>query len=265
MTTAGGPTVPGTTSRGSSYLKVTIMSVNGPIAVVIDQTGRQMQVRRDLMRAKGYLPQPTEQWLIDKSVNNMWYFALCLSAVNSVDTDVAALQTNVSGLQTSMATVQAEIPPLQTAVSNRLAVCTSTLAVAQSISASVDTYAANNWVAFDPESMVFLSLSTGVSSYVTIPVSGRYHVYYCPVMAAVSGAVFGAFITKNAASFANSIARDTRNNVVIGNTRPQAYREVTLLAGDKLYWGVYCSSATTLLTSDLNVPTELEIRYVGSQ
>lgn len=244
MTTAGGPTIPGTTSRGSSYLRVTIMSVDGPIAVVIDQTGRQLQVRRDLMRAKGYLPQPTEQWLIDKSVNNMWYFALCLKATNSVDADVSMLQTDYT---------------------NRQNVCTATLAVTQSLSAGIDTYAANNWASVDPKSMITLSSFSSVNSYVTIAVGGRYRVYYAPALTSVSGATFAAFITKNATGFTNSIARDSRNNVVTGNTRLVAHREVVLTAGDKIYWGVSCSANTSLLTSDLNVPTELEVRYVSSQ
>jgi hypothetical protein len=219
------------------------MSVDGPIAVVLDQTGRQLQVRRDFLRAKGYLPQPGEQWLIDKALNNTWTFALCLSASNSVDTDVQALQK------------------FQDDTDN--AICILTLVSPQSIISDTDTFATIGWqVESDALGMATLSTSGGTQSFVTTAREGLYRLSLHATIGSVSGAAMAAFITYQTPSGAASIARDNRVSVPAGSdgTWVNPDREVYLGAGVKLYWGFWCSATSTLNTSALNQPTELEVR-----
>lgn len=71
-------------STGLSVLQAKVLSVDGSLAAVQDQLGRQLQVRRDWMRAKGTdLPQPGETWMITKEFGNTWSFAMLLSASHS--------------------------------------------------------------------------------------------------------------------------------------------------------------------------------------
>ena len=241
MTTAGGPTQPGTTSRGSNQTRVTVQSVDGPIAIVTDQTGRTLQVRRDLMRAKGNPPVVGESWIIDKALGNQWTFALCLGVSTG---GVTVLDTN-----------------LQTTV-----LCVVTLGSNQAVGATTDTFATTGWTAVDPLSMSTLSTTAGVKSFITVPIAGRYLVSYAPSCSTVSAASYAAFVTKNTAASTASVARDSRAAVTAGSdgTRVHAQREVLLNANDELYWGNWCSSACTLNAIELNVPTEVEVRYVGS-
>lgn len=253
MTTAAGPTMPGTTSRGSTQLKVTVMSVSGPIAVVIDQTGRQLQIRRDFMRAKGSLPAVGEQWLIDKAINNTWTFALCINPANSIDTEIATMNTEITALQN-----------FQSSLVNNL--CLLTLATPQPLSASLDTYATTGWqVESDSGSMATLSTSSSVNSFVTIHQTGLYHLSLRGAIISVSGAGMAGFVTYNAALNTSSIARDNRNSVSAGaeGTWVNPNREVHLVSGGRLYWGFWCSAATTLSAVALGQPTELEVRCVA--
>ena len=242
MTTAGKPVQAGTTSRGSNQTRVIVQSVDGQIAIVTDQTGRTLQVRRDLMRAKGNPPMVGESWIIDKALGNQWTFALCLgTSVNGV----TVLDTNV---QTTT-------------------ICVVQLTTNQPISATTDTYATNDWVfVTDPLGMSTLSTSGGVKSFLTIPTTGRYHVSLLGSLSSVSGAAYAGFVTRNVANGATaSVARDNRNAVLSGSdgTRVHADREVYLDAGDVLYWAFWASTSCTLNSVALNLPTELLVRYVG--
>lgn len=243
--TAAGPTAPGTTTRGSTQTMVTVQSVSGTIAIVTDQTGRQLQVRRDLQRAKGYLPQAGEQWIIDKAINNTWTFALCITPANSVNTDIAALQYFV---QES---------------SNVL--CLLTLASSQSLGANTNVFASTGWqVESDFLNMATLSTVFGTPSVITLPIAGVYRVSLRGTIASVTGASMAAFVTYNQALATSSVVRDNRASVPSGldGTWVNPDREVFFAAGTKLYWGFWCSSATTLNTNALGQLTELEVRCV---
>ncbi len=77
-------TAPYQPSTGLSSLQAKVLSVNGNLAACQDQLGRQIQVRRDWMRAKGTdMPQPGETWMITKEFGNTWSFGLLLSASKS--------------------------------------------------------------------------------------------------------------------------------------------------------------------------------------
>lgn len=65
--------------EGLSYMVCQVISVEGNLALVRDQQGRQHQVRRDFQRAKGPWPGIGEQWIIDKGYGNQWTFALLIS------------------------------------------------------------------------------------------------------------------------------------------------------------------------------------------
>jgi hypothetical protein len=240
---ATGPVQPGTTTRGTNQTRVSVQSVDGTIAIVTDQTGRTLQVRRDLMRAKGNPPMAGESWIIDKALGNTWTFAMCLGS--SVD-GVTVPDTNV---QTTT-------------------ICVVTLTANQSVGANTDTYGASGWTAsVDPLSMTTLSSSSGTKSFLTIPTAGRYRLSLTGSMSSVSGAAYAAFVCQNnPVTTTSSVARDNRNAVLTGSegTRVHADRDVLLHAGDTLYWGFWCSSACTLNATALNVPTELLVRYVGS-
>lgn len=66
---------------GVNYLAVTVQSVNGNQAWVrTDQAGGQaFPVRRDFLRAKSPLPQPGEQWMIERPYGtDGWVFSMIL-------------------------------------------------------------------------------------------------------------------------------------------------------------------------------------------
>lgn len=61
--------------NGIGSLGVIVLSVDGNTALVRDQTGRQFPVQRDVLRAHSPLPQPGEQWIIDRALGaNTWSF-----------------------------------------------------------------------------------------------------------------------------------------------------------------------------------------------
>lgn len=68
--------------QGLSYLVATVLSVDGNLAFVrADQAGgRTFSVRRDFLRAKAPLPQPGEQWIIERVYGvDGWAFTLLLN------------------------------------------------------------------------------------------------------------------------------------------------------------------------------------------
>lgn len=72
-------------TTGMSSMQARVLSVNGNLAAVQDQLGRQIQVRRDWMRAKGAdMPQPGETWMITKEFGNTWSFGMLISASRTV-------------------------------------------------------------------------------------------------------------------------------------------------------------------------------------
>lgn len=60
---------------GLSSMGITVLSVDGSRALVRDQIGRQFPVVRNVLRAHSPLPQPGEQWIIDRALGgNDWTF-----------------------------------------------------------------------------------------------------------------------------------------------------------------------------------------------
>lgn len=74
------PVYPGSSGHGAAYKEVLVQAVDYKVskAVVIDQLGKQMQVRCDIMRAKGNVPAVGERWLVDRQYG-VWTFAAIMN------------------------------------------------------------------------------------------------------------------------------------------------------------------------------------------
>lgn len=75
MTSPSSPTVPGSHSRGLAYKQGIIVAVDGNIAYVRTTLTETIPVRRDIMRAKGVLPEVGETWLLTREFGP-WHFSL---------------------------------------------------------------------------------------------------------------------------------------------------------------------------------------------
>jgi hypothetical protein len=90
------PTYASGVGHGISHKAVTVLSIDNEsrVAVTRDEFGKIDNVRCDIMRAKGNLPAPREQWLIDRQYGQ-WMFG----AIINGDTDgVVIPQSSVTGL-----------------------------------------------------------------------------------------------------------------------------------------------------------------------
>lgn len=67
-------------TQGFSQMECTVLSVEGDTAKVRDQLTRQIDVRRDIMRANGTPPAVGERWIISRDLMNTWTFAARLGA-----------------------------------------------------------------------------------------------------------------------------------------------------------------------------------------
>ena len=155
-------------------------------------------------------------------------------------------------------------------------ICRVVLNVDAGLLANTDSWAQNNWVvgtrpdgtSEDPDGLATLSASLGVNSYITIPHSGRYLPYMRGVFTAPAGSTTCvSFIARNSATAAASIARDPRNtsNAGADGTQPVASRPVYLNAGDVLYWGHWSGAAITLKATNIGVPTEMSLTWLGTR
>lgn len=77
MTSPSTPTMPGSHSRGLTFKQGIITAVDGNIAYVRTTLTDTIPVRRDIMRAKGRLPEVGETWMITREFG-LWAFALIL-------------------------------------------------------------------------------------------------------------------------------------------------------------------------------------------
>jgi hypothetical protein len=70
----------GTDSHGFAWKAVTVRMVNlrRRLALCEDEFGRHMEIRCDIMRSKGNLPETGEQWIIDRALGD-WQFAAILN------------------------------------------------------------------------------------------------------------------------------------------------------------------------------------------
>lgn len=62
--------------HGVTFREVSVISIDGGKALVIDRFGTQMRLRLDLRRGSGPAPRVGETWLIDNTLGE-WSFAVC--------------------------------------------------------------------------------------------------------------------------------------------------------------------------------------------
>jgi len=132
-----------------------------------------------------------------------------------------------------------------------------------------DVWATTGWntvleggVDGDPYDMVTLSGSAGVSSYVTIPVLGRWRVDWELATISTAASTMISRVALNAANYLNTLAIDVREVTgARGELVLHASREVRLAPGDKLYWGAW--GLHTGIQVQNGFPTHLVVRYMG--
>lgn len=78
MTSPSTPTTPGSHSRGVLYKQGRVISVDGNVAIVQTTLTEKLTLRRDIMRAKGRLPDVGETWFLTKEFGSNWTFSLIL-------------------------------------------------------------------------------------------------------------------------------------------------------------------------------------------
>lgn len=287
------PTIPGSSGIGPTYTRVVVLSVDGPIAYVRDQTGRQLTVRRDYMRAKGNAPLPGEVWLLDRYLGNQWTFAMCMGAsVNGVvipegnvtgltgdlstlttgvsgnKSSITSLNTSVSGINSTLAAMQAE----QFGAAGRTYkpyVRVQLSAASYGNAANADVFAGANWYS-GPDQDGMFTPSNGTSilfSYVTVPFTGRYRMDFSITTDGSEGGSHNAagHITKNGQVVSsNAIASDKR--ATIGGPAEGTYIKIydnrLLTAGDQLFWSTWCSVNTNWLGTSLGVPAYFSVEWM---
>lgn len=113
------PVYPGTTSHGAAYKQVQVISVNPTTyhANVVDQFGKQMDVRYDIIRAKGNPPAPGETWLIDR-MYGFWTFG---AIMNGGLGGVVIPPDNVTGLNATLDDHQTQITQQTNATTGQIA------------------------------------------------------------------------------------------------------------------------------------------------
>jgi hypothetical protein len=74
------PRYPGSRSHGTAYKPCTVIKTDHDklVCIVRDNIGKFMEVRCDIMRAKGNLPEPGEVWYIDRQYD-IWVFGAILN------------------------------------------------------------------------------------------------------------------------------------------------------------------------------------------
>jgi hypothetical protein len=151
----------------------------------------------------------------------------------------------------------------------RVPYCRARLTADYTSPATTDIYAQGDWAATeDPYTMVSISTGAGTYSNITVPLEGMYLVNFKVHFSANAEAPpvnnAACFVTANARSAGNSVARDSRrfNRFGTGDHSPcQAIRVVPLNANDVLYWGTWASVASSVFYN-LVTPTEIEVVYL---
>lgn len=97
------PTHPGSTSRGLAWKQVTVLSIDGNTAVVIDQLTKTFSIGIDKMPAKGVAPARGDIWLVHR-MYGAWTFGLCLNAPTKLKTsDIDGLDNSIGLINTFIA------------------------------------------------------------------------------------------------------------------------------------------------------------------
>lgn len=271
--------------QGLSYLVATIQSVDGNLAYVrADQVGgRPIKVRRDFTRAKGPLPQVGEQWIIERPYGfSDWVFSLLLqgdvqtplnvvpdtaarNAIRSPYPDMAVYQLDtwtVWRWDGSAWVISAPPPaPEPTQVA-----CQVNLGADVALAAG-DSLAQGGWNAVTNDGGYVFNLLSG-AAWIQVPSTGQYQVSLKLGLSPYTGggnALHACKVMKNGTNLStNSIITDTKISVNIGEgTWLDAWDDVPLLAGDKLYWQVFSSGAITLKASIFNAPSRIKVRRIG--
>lgn len=271
--------------QGLSYLQVTVLSVDGTLAFVrADQAGgRTFTVRRDFLRAKAPLPQPGEQWIIERPYGvDGWMFSAILGG--DVQTPLivvpdAAARNAIAAPYANLAVYQLDTwtvwqwtgttwaisaPPPSPEPSQ--VVCQVNLGGDVGLAAG-DTQAQTGWNLVTNTGGYVFNLLSG-AAWIQVPSNGQYRASLKLGLAPYTGggnALHACKIMKNGTSIgSNTVVTDTKISVNIGEgTWLDAWDDIPLLAGDKLYWQVYTSGAVTLKAAIFGIPSRIKLRRIG--
>lgn len=270
-------------AEGLSIQAVTVLSVSGDTAYVrSDHTGRQFPVARDVLRAHALPPMPGERWIVDRAYGSDWTFAAIVGGdpVNPLlvvgnATERLAIQATFRNLTVyqldtwtvwywngSAWTISAPPPaPEPTQVA-----CQVNLGSDVNLSAG-DTLAQTGWNLVINNGGYAFNLLSG-AAWIQVPSNGQYRVSLKLGLSPFTGggnALHACKVMKNGTSIgSNTVVTDTKISVNIGEgTWLDAWDDIPLLAGDKLYWQVYSSGAITLKASIFTIPSRIKVRRIG--
>lgn len=269
--------------QGLSILAVTVLSVDGNTAYVRnDHTGTTFPVARDVLRAHALPPMPGERWIVDRAYGTDWTFAAIIGGdpVNPLLTvgnaaERLAIQNpfrNLTVYQLDTWTIwywdgdswAVSAPP--PAPEPRQVACQVSLSTDVDLAAG-DSLAQGGWNLVTNEGGYTFNLLSG-AAWIQVPSHGQYRVSLKLGMSAYTGggnALHACKVMKNGTSIsANSVITDTKISVNTGEgTWLDAWDEIPLLAGDKLYWQVYSSAAITLKAAIFGIPSCIKVRRIG--
>lgn len=108
------PTNPGSTSRGYAWVPVTVQSIDGNTATVIDTNTQTRQISIANMPAKGVPPKPGEQWLIHRQYG-AWTFGLCMNTPTGgiAEADIVGLPADLDDIRDDVTSVTSTVTTLQ--------------------------------------------------------------------------------------------------------------------------------------------------------
>jgi hypothetical protein len=269
--------------QGLSALAVTVLSVDGNTAYVRnDHTGTTFPVARDVLRAHALPPMPGERWIVDRAYGTDWTFAAIIGGdpVNPLLTvgnaaERLAIQNpfrNLAVYQLDTWTVwywngsawTVSAPP--PAPEPRQVACQVNLSGDVGLAAG-DSLAQGGWGLVTNDGGYAFNLLGG-PAWIQVPSDGQYRVSLKLGLSPYTGggnALHACKVMKNGTSIAsNAVITDTKISVNIGEgTWLDAWDDIPLLAGDKLYWQVYSSGAITLKAVILGVPSRIKVRRIG--
>lgn len=269
--------------QGLSIQAVTVLSVSGDTAYVrSDHTGAQFPVARDVLRAHALPPMPGERWIVDKAYGIDWTFAAIirgdpvnpLLVVGNASERLAIQNTfrNMTVYQLDTWTVwywdgsawSISAPP--PAPEPTQVACQVNLGGDVNLAAG-DTLAQGGWNLVINNGGYAFNLLSG-AAWIQVPSNGQYRVSLKMGLSPFIGggnALHACKVMKNGTSIgSNSVITDTKISVNIGEgTWLDAWDDIPLLAGDKLYWQVYTSGTVTLKASIFNIPSRIKVRRIG--
>jgi hypothetical protein len=273
------PVSAGTTAYGLAWKVVSVMSVDGNVAIVRDQLSQTFKIDRTNLRYKGIPPQVGESWFVDRSLGNDWAFAQLVgtplrpgpvyNVLTQADRDsIVRPEVNLTVYRDDTNTVEQWNGTAWTVLnpepqSTRITInLTANQALATGNNTAQATWA---WTVGDSYGNWIGNLSGTGDAYTTIPVSGRYQCDLHGNIPPQSGQVFACKIMKNGSVVGtNSFASDARVSVNTGEgTWVHAKNDVLFVAGDKIYWQFFSTAVVTMNAINLGVRTRLQLRRIG--